>query len=162
MTYTTATAAARAAAAGIRRRAAAARSTGGSRARGDAGISTIEVVIIAPVLLLFILVLVAFGQLTDARGELDGAARDAARAGSLHGNQVKADNAARQTAKASLQHICHGPITVTHANTRWAPGGVYTVQVSCEVRGLSDLGLPITTTLKSEFASPLDPYRRFE
>lgn len=116
----------------------------------------------APVLLLFILVLVAFGQLADARGELDGAARDAARAGSLHGNQGKADRAAETTASGDLQHICYGPITVTHKKTRWAPGGVYTVQVSCEVRGLSKLGLPIATTLSSEFASPLDPYRRFE
>nr|WP_031514124.1 TadE/TadG family type IV pilus assembly protein [Streptomyces sp. NRRL F-5123] len=146
----------------MRRRAAAGERAGGPRGSGDAGISTIEVVIIAPVLILFILVLVAFGQLADARGELDGAARDAARAGSLHGNQGKANNAARQTARADLQHICSGPITITHTNTRWAPGGVYTVQVSCRVRGLADLGLPITTTLSSEFASPLDPYRRFE
>ncbi|MFI0895847.1 TadE family protein [Streptomyces sp. NPDC020983] len=160
MTYrtVTATAAARASAPALRRRAAAGERDGD----GDAGISTVEVVIIAPVLILFILVLVAFGQLADARGELDGAARDAARAGSLHGNHAKANSAARQVATQDLQHICSGPIRITHDNTRWAPGGVYTVQVSCSVRGLSDLGLPITTTLSSEFASPLDPYRRFE
>ena len=47
----------------------------------DRGLSTIEVVILAPVMILFILVLVAFGQLVDGRGAIDGAARDAARAG---------------------------------------------------------------------------------
>ena len=57
----------------------------------DRGLSTVEVVILAPVMIMFILVLVAFGQLVDGRGALDGAARDAARAGSIqkdHGTAI--------------------------------------------------------------------------
>ena len=46
---------------------------------GDRGLSTIEVVILAPIMILFILVLVGFGQLVEGRGAVDSAARDAAR-----------------------------------------------------------------------------------
>lgn len=128
----------------------------------DGGISTIEVVILAPLLILFVLVLVALGQLVDARGALDGAARDAARAGSLHGSETDANKAAEDAAKDDLKGICVGDITISHDGTDWAPAGVYTVQLSCQVRGLATVGLSIPTTLSSKFASPLDPYRRYE
>ena len=64
---------------------------------------TIEVVILAPVMILFILVLVAFGQLVDGRGAIDGAARDAARAGSLQKDQGTAMAEARKAAAADLR-----------------------------------------------------------
>jgi Flp pilus assembly protein TadG len=129
----------------------------------DAGISTVEIVILAPLLILFILVLVAFGQLVDGRGALDGAARDAARAGSLQGQRAAADRAALQAATADLRGICQGAISMTTNGTNWtADGGSYAVQLSCRVRGLAVVGLNIPTTMSSQFASPLDPYRRYE
>ena len=127
----------------------------------DAGISTVEIVILAPLLILFILVLVAFGQMVDGRGALDGAARDAARAGSLQGNLGQADLQALQTAQDDLANLCVGAVTITHNDTDWGPGGIYTVQLSCQVRGLAVVGLNIPTTMRSEFSSPLDPYRRY-
>ncbi|CAG7639099.1 TadE/TadG family type IV pilus assembly protein [Actinacidiphila bryophytorum] len=129
----------------------------------DAGISTIEIVILAPLLILFILVLVAFGQLVDGRGALDGAARDAARAGSLQGERGAADRAALQAATDDLQGICEGAVHMTTDGTDWtAQGGHYAVQLSCTVRGLAVVGLSIPTTMSSQFAAPLDPYRRYE
>ncbi|WUH93068.1 pilus assembly protein [Streptomyces sp. NBC_00433] len=140
------------------RRAHAARGAG-----ADAGISTIEIVILAPLLILFILVLVAFGQLVDGRGALDGAARDAARAGSLQGQRDAADRAALQAATDDLQGICDGAVHMTTEGTNWTPdGGRYAVQLSCTVRGLAVVGLDIPTTMTSQFAAPLDPYRRYE
>ncbi|UWE07969.1 TadE/TadG family type IV pilus assembly protein [Actinacidiphila bryophytorum] len=129
----------------------------------DAGISTIEIVILAPLLILFILVLVAFGQLVDGRGALDGAARDAARAGSLQGERSAADRAALEAATNDLQGICEGAVHMTTDGTNWtAQGGHYAVQLSCTVRGLAVVGLSIPTTMSSQFAAPLDPYRRYE
>lgn len=129
----------------------------------DAGISTIEIVILAPLLILFILVLVAFGQLVDGRGALDGAARDAARAGSLQGERGAADRAALEAATNDLQGICEGAVHMTTDGTNWtAQGGHYAVQLSCTVRGLAVVGLSIPTTMSSQFAAPLDPYRRYE
>ncbi|NEA68190.1 TadE/TadG family type IV pilus assembly protein [Streptomyces sp. SID12488] len=130
------------------------------RELGDRGLSTIEVVILAPVMMMFILVLVAFGQLVDGRGALDGAARDAARAGSIQKDHVTAMAEARKAAEADLTDICSGPVTVTQTSAGFEPDTIFSVEVSCEVRGLAMLGLDIPTTLTASFSSPLDPFRR--
>lgn len=128
--------------------------------RRDRGLSTIEVVILAPVMILFILVLVAFGQLVDGRGALDGAARDAARAGSIQKDHATAMAEARKAAEADLGDICSGPVSVTQTSTGFEPDTLFTVEVSCEVRGLAMIGLDVPTTLEASFSSPLDPFRR--
>ncbi|WP_328873139.1 pilus assembly protein [Streptomyces sp. NBC_00287] len=130
--------------------------------REDRGLSTIEVVILAPVMMLFILVLVAFGQLVDGRGALDGAARDAARAGSIQKDHGTAMNEARKAAAANLADVCSGPVTVTQTSTGFDPevDPLFSVQVSCKVRGLAMLGLDIDPTMDATFSSPLDPFRR--
>ncbi|MER7570290.1 TadE/TadG family type IV pilus assembly protein [Streptomyces sp. NPDC126514] len=130
--------------------------------REDRGLSTIEVVILAPVMMLFILVLVAFGQLVDGRGALDGAARDAARAGSIQKDHGTAMAEARKAAAANLADVCSGPVTVTQTSAGFDPevDPLFSVQVSCEVRGLAMLGLDIDPTMDATFSSPLDPFRR--
>jgi len=128
--------------------------------RRDRGLSTIEVVILAPVMILFILVLVAFGQLVDGRGALDGAARDAARAGSIQKDPVTAMAEARKAAEADLGDVCSGPVNVTQTSAGFVPDTLFTVEVSCEVRGLAMIGLDVPTTLQASFSSPLDPFRR--
>ncbi|MER5469579.1 TadE/TadG family type IV pilus assembly protein [Streptomyces sp. NPDC002685] len=126
----------------------------------DRGLSTIEVVILAPVMILFILVLVAFGQLVDGRGALDGAARDAARAGSIQKDHATAMAEARKAAEADLADVCSGAVTVTQTSPGFEPDTLFTVEVSCEVRGLAVIGLDVPTTLQASFSSPLDPFRR--
>ncbi|GAB3172134.1 TadE/TadG family type IV pilus assembly protein [Streptomyces incanus] len=126
----------------------------------DRGLSTVEVVILAPVMILFILVLVAFGQLVSGRGALDGAARDAARAGSIQKDHGRAMAEARKAAEANLADICSGPVNVVQTSQGFEADTLFTVEVSCEVRGLATLGLNIPTTLSASFSSPLDPYRR--
>jgi Flp pilus assembly protein TadG len=136
-------------------------SRGGDGGRGDdRGLSTIEVVILAPVMILFILVLVAFGQLVDGRGALDGAARDAARAGSIQKDHGTAMAEARKAAQADLSDVCSGPVSVVQTSQGFEPDTIFTVEVSCQVRGLKMLGLDVPTTLTSSFSSPLDPFRR--
>ncbi|WP_432081096.1 TadE/TadG family type IV pilus assembly protein [Streptomyces sp. WAC 04229] len=126
----------------------------------DEGLSTIEVVILAPVMILFILVLVAFGQLVDGRGALDGAARDAARAGSIQKDHGTAIAEARKAAESNLTDVCSGPVSVVQKSAGFEPDTLFTVEVSCEVRGLDSIGLNVPTTLSATFSSPLDPYRR--
>ena len=134
--------------------------TGGRRSADDSGLSTVEVVILAPVMILFILVLVAFGQLVDGRGALDGAARDAARAGSIQKDHATALAEAKKAAEANLADVCSGPVTVTQTSPGFEPDTIFTVEVSCQVRGLAMLGLDVPTTLSASFSSPLDPFRR--
>jgi Flp pilus assembly protein TadG len=126
----------------------------------DRGLSAIEVVILAPVMILFILVLVAFGQTVDGRGAIDGAARDAARSGSLQWDQGDAMAEAQKAAEADLTDVCTGPVTVTKTSAGFADADLFTVQVSCEVRGLAMLGLNIKTHMSGSFTAPLDPYKR--
>ncbi|MDO0926315.1 TadE/TadG family type IV pilus assembly protein [Streptomyces sp. TG1A-8] len=126
----------------------------------DRGLSTVEVVILAPVMILFVLVLVAFGQLVDGRGALDGAARDAARAGSIQKDHATAMAEARRAAEADLSDVCSGPVSVVQTSAGFAPDTLFTVEVSCRVRGLAMLGLDVPTRLSASFSSPLDPYRR--
>ncbi|MFE2063200.1 TadE/TadG family type IV pilus assembly protein [Streptomyces sp. NPDC059467] len=130
------------------------------RTLDDRGLSTVEVVILAPVMILFILVLVAFGQLVDGRGAIDGAARDAARAGSIQKDHATAMSEAQKAADADLSDVCSGPVSVVQTSEGFAPDTIFTVEVSCEVRGLAMLGLDIPTTLSASFSSPLDPFRR--
>jgi Flp pilus assembly protein TadG len=111
-------------------------------------------------MILFILVLVAFGQLVDGRGAIDGAARDAARAGSLQREVGTAMSEARKAADADLSDVCSGPVTVTKTSDGFADADLFTVEVSCEVRGLAMLGLDVPTRLTGTFTSPLDPFKR--
>ncbi|MFE7210849.1 TadE/TadG family type IV pilus assembly protein [Streptomyces sp. NPDC057611] len=131
-----------------------------SSVHGDSGLSTVEVVILAPVMILFILVLVAFGQLVEGRGAVDGAARDAARAGSIQKDHATAMAEARKAAETDLADVCSGPVSVVQTSAGFAPDTLFTVEVSCQVRGLASLGLNIPTTLSASFSSPLDPFRR--
>ncbi|MFY1678258.1 MULTISPECIES: TadE/TadG family type IV pilus assembly protein [unclassified Streptomyces] len=131
-----------------------------SGALDDRGLSTVEVVIIAPVMILFVLVLVGLGQLVGGRGAVDGAARDAARAGSIQKDHATAMAEARKAAEANLVDVCSGPVSVTQTSQGFEPDTLFTVEVSCRVRGLAVVGLDIPTTLSAAFSSPLDPYRR--
>lgn len=129
----------------------------------DRGVSTIEVVILAPVIILFILVLVGFGQLVDGRGAVDGAARDAARAGSIQRSQRVANAESLAAAQADLKNICvSGTLQVTQVSAGFKADTLYKVQVSCTIRGLRNLGLDIRKTITSTAVSPLDPFRRAE
>jgi Flp pilus assembly protein TadG len=129
----------------------------------DRGVSTIEVVILAPVIILFILVLVGFGQLVEGRGAVDGAARDAARAGSIQRSESVANQEALAAAQADLKNICvSGTLQVSQLSRGFAPDSLYKVQVSCTIRGLRNLGLNIDRTITSTAVSPLDPFRRAE
>jgi hypothetical protein len=131
------------------------------RSYDERGISTIEVVVLAPLIILFVLILVAFGQLVDGRGAVDGAARDAARAGSIQRSQSVAMSQAVAAAEADLGDTCtSGSLQVHQTSAGFAPDTIYTVEVSCTIRGLGSLGLDIHKTLTSKASSPLDPYRR--
>lgn len=123
----------------------------------EAGVSVVEVVLLAPLIILFIFVLVSFGELVDARGTVQGAARDAARAGSLQRDQGSAYNAAVAAARQDLGGLCDGAPNVTQSGN-FAAGQLYTVQVSCDVR-LDWINMG-THTITSSSTAPLDTYRR--
>lgn len=132
-----------------------------SRLRRDQrGSMAVEVVILAPVLLMFALLVVAGGRYVGVEGDIQAAARDAARAASLQDSRGEAEQAAFATLGASLD--CDHPRSTVTAD--WRPDGSVSVRVRCDVPydDLGLLGLPGSVTIEAESHVRLDPYRSFD
>jgi len=128
-------------------------------ARPDRGSMAVEVVILTPVLVAFILLVVAFGRYVTARGDVEAVARDAVRAASLERTSGQARAAANAAVAAGLGRGGCSPAALTGA---FVAGGTITVEVECAVP-LADLGLvgvPGSVTVTGSSSAPLDVYRR--
>lgn len=129
----------------------------------EAGSVTVELVLLAPVLFAFFCFVIGLGRLDEAHGQLVGAARDAARAASDARSSAAATVAASTAAQSDL---ATAGLTCRHVDvhvdtTRFAPGGIVSVSVSCTT-DLSDVtvtGLPGAKTLSASASAPLDAYR---
>jgi Flp pilus assembly protein TadG len=133
------------------------------RRHRDQGSAVVEMVLLTPLLMLFLLLIVAAGRLVQGRLEVDSAAQQAARAASLARDPSTAAADATATAESALasQHITCNPLSVAPDLSDFTPGGEVTVQVSCTVSlaGLDELHIGGAETLTSTFASPIDVYR---
>jgi len=161
--------------------------TGGRIARPerDAGLASIELVILLPAFVLLVLLATYLGRTNLAQSSIDGAAQDAARAASLQRSEANAVAAAQQAAEATLDAeavlgskasqspspCVPGTVTATITNATptdpfQTPLGIPSrvdIKVSCTVY-LSDLvfpGLPVSgnVTMTSTFSSPIDDFR---
>jgi Flp pilus assembly protein TadG len=133
------------------------------RKRGQRGTMALEMVILAPVLLLLFMFLLACGRYFQTSSLLESAARDGARsasqARSLPEAQARVDQAVTSTmsqAIKSCKTTASGSIT-----TGFVAGSPLSVEVSCTInyRDLGLLGLGGDTTITKRFTSSLDPYR---
>jgi Flp pilus assembly protein TadG len=131
--------------------------------RGQRGTMALEMVILAPVLLLLFMFLLACGRYFQTSSLLESAARDGARsasqARSLPDAQARVDQAVTGTmsqAVKSCKTTASGSIT-----TGFVAGSPLSVEVSCTInyRDLGLLGLGGDTTITKRFTSSLDPYR---
>ena len=134
--------------------------------RGDAGNAALELVILAPVIILLLGLVIAAGRTSVAQGSVAAAARDAARQASISLTPGAAETAALSSAQAALSQDglnCDPVVRVNVSGFGVPVGQPATVQatVTCRV-SLSDLlvpGLPGSRTLTATFTSPLDPFR---
>lgn len=134
------------------------------RIRDERGSLTLELVALAPVLVLLLWLVGAFSlRAMVAHAQVDGAARDAARAASIARSSTGARRAAALAAASSLQQArrtCASVQVTTHTE-RFRPGGTVAVTVACIVR-LRDLGLPLVPggrTTNATYTAPVDLYR---
>ena len=131
--------------------------------RDERGSVTAELVILTPLLILFLLFVVALGRLAGARIQVDGAAAQAARAASIARSPAGAMTAAKETAASALssQHVTCAHLAVAVDTADFVPGGSVAVTVSCAVdlSTLTGLHLPVTQTLSNRFVEPIDAYR---
>jgi Flp pilus assembly protein TadG len=128
----------------------------------EAGQALAELVIVAPVLLLVALLMIFFGRIESAQGDVGAAARAGAEAAVVQGNAAAAQSSAAAAVTATLasdQMACPSP-TVSTDVTNFVAGGSVTVTVTC-VTQLSDVtapGLPGTKTFTATATAPTDPY----
>lgn len=119
----------------------------------------VEIVILTPVLVAFILLVVAFGRYVTIRGDVEAVTRDAARAASLERTAGAAQAAADAAVAAGLSR---GDCTGAALSGAFVAGGTIQVEVTCRIRydDLGLIGLPGTVAVRGSSAAPLDTYRR--
>ena len=136
------------------------------RARSDEGSTVVEVVVLAPALILFIGLIVAGGRLAVAHQAVEATAAQAARSASLARTQADATGAAQASAAATLQAqglSCLSSSVEVDASGFATPAGnpaSVGATVTCQVN-LADTvpGLPGSLTISATVRSPLDTYR---
>jgi Flp pilus assembly protein TadG len=127
--------------------------------RDEAGMSTVEVVIGTPVLLVFIVAMVYLGLWAQNVAQVQDAAQDAARMASLQRSTTAANTYAGSVATTDLGTTCNsspgGTPAITQLTTAVDGAGttLLTVTVECSV---SEFGIPYTIDRSS--TAPVDTY----
>jgi Flp pilus assembly protein TadG len=123
----------------------------------------LELAILTPVVIVMLLVVVAFGRVTQGRQLVDQAAAAAARAASLAPTPTQAGVDARQ---AGLDTLAQAGMSCTAAEVRvdtsaFRPGGQVTATVDCTatLSAMAMTGLPGSLSLHAHATSPLETYR---
>ena len=133
------------------------------RSRGERGAAAIELVLMAPVLMVILLFVVGLGRMAHARQQLESVAADSARAASMERNTHASAQAARDAAEASLGEAgvsCSG-LQVAVDLSSYQPGGTVRVTVTCQAM-LADVamaGFPGSRTFTATSTVPIENFR---
>jgi Flp pilus assembly protein TadG len=133
------------------------------RPDAEQGGMTLELVLLTPIFVAFLMLLAGVGRTVDARSQIEGAARDAARAASVARTEGDAAAFADQAVREGLggrSWCTGGPQVAMRAVPAWGAGNRVVVTVTCSV-DLDDLGfigLPATKTLRGNAVAPIDTY----
>ncbi|WP_240755601.1 TadE/TadG family type IV pilus assembly protein [Nocardioides iriomotensis] len=127
--------------------------------RDESGSMAVEVVILTPVLMMFVMLIAACGRYVAVQGDIQATARDAVRAASLERTVDAAHVAATRIVQQSLDD---GTTCRPLGLSGFAAGGVVRVDLDCEVsyRGLGLIGLPGSVRVQTMSQAPIDIYRR--
>jgi Flp pilus assembly protein TadG len=132
-------------------------------AASETGAAVAEFAVVAPLLLILLVGVVFVGRLARAEGQVEGAARDAARAAAARRTSAAATTAARTEAAAAraAAGVSCRQMGVSVATAGFQAGGAVTVTVTCVVSlaNLDLLGVPGSTTRRASATAPIDLYR---
>lgn len=134
---------------------------------GERGSVTLELAVLAPILLTFLCLIVAGGRVALAGGSVQSAAADAARQASLARTPAGAQAAAVASARATLaaEGLACSSLSVSVDTAGFAAPLGQPVQIRAHVAcvvTLADLlvpGMPGRHRMETTATSPLDPYR---
>lgn len=129
----------------------------------ERGTVAVEMAVIAPALLFLMLLVVFAGKVSEADGNVERAAADAARAASLRQQPADATDDARSTAAADLAAAgvpCIG-LTTAVDTSDFTPGGTVTVTVRCDasMADVALLGVPGRRVFTATAVEVIDTYR---
>lgn len=140
-----------------------------ARERGEAGISTVEVVLAVPVMFSFLMVLVYLGFYAENVAKVHEAAADAARMASVQGSAGTVAASARLAAWSDLSSTCNRDsqttlgISSSNGTIPLPPGSSVSAQtytatieitVTCDVNVLG-----VNYTITESSSAPLDYFR---
>jgi len=133
-------------------------------AAGERGSMALELVLLAPVIVLVVWLFGVYAlRLAVANGDVEAAARDAARSASI----ARSADAARQTAAVSAAtslaasgRVCSS-VQVAVSTADFQAGGTVTVTVTCTIprSDLTPLGPGGVKDVQQAYTAPVDPYR---
>lgn len=134
--------------------------------RRESGTGSLDLVIIAPLLIMFLLLVVGLGRMALARQQVNAAAHEGARAASLERVTSLAASQGRQAAHRTLadRGMSCSRLSVDIDTSAYHSGGHVTTTVTC-VADLSDLamtGLPGTKTYTEASTVPISTWRADE
>jgi Flp pilus assembly protein TadG len=130
-------------------------------ARSQRGSMAVEMVLLTPAFVLLLLFLVGVGRVVEAQGQVDGAARDGARAASVQRDRALVGSAVDQAANGDLspqagKNMCPDGMTAS-----WQPdtdpATNVRVTVMCEINLAVVPGLG-TVDIHGQAVAPLDAY----
>ena len=125
----------------------------------ETGSMAVELAVLAVPLVAILLFIAALGRFSDARNQVNEAARDAAREASTYLSSVQASSQAEQVAHSELSGVCeHAAVTID--TTQLHPRGEVTVTVNCPVPlgDLTLIRLPGTKTITASSVAVVDTY----
>ena len=132
--------------------------------RDESGVAVLELVLLVPVFMLMTYVVVGLGRIGVARQDIDGAARDAARAGSIARSADDATAAATSAASDVLasHNITCGDLAVNVDTSEFRAGGWVRVDVSCTVSmaDVAGMWMPGTKVMHARSVAVVDAFRR--
>jgi Flp pilus assembly protein TadG len=132
----------------------------------DRGSLTVELVVLTPVIVLFVLTALAFGRFELAREQVIGAARAGAEAASVAPSAGAAQPAAVAAAMPMVTDGAHSctQVHVVADTENFVPGGSVRVAVSCQI-SFGDLlipGVPGHAEVSAVVSAPIDPFRSIQ
>jgi hypothetical protein len=133
------------------------------RAAGERGSMALELVVLVPVLVLVVWLFGVYAlRLAVVNGDIEAAARDAARSASIARSAAGARAAAAASAATSLAgsgRVCRS-LRVAAGTADFRPGGTVSVTVTCAIRlaDLAPLALGGAKEVRQTYVAPVDPY----
>lgn len=129
----------------------------------DSGSASLELALMTPALIVLLLFVTFAGRVTQARGQVEAAARDAARAASASSSATAAEADGEDAASRALSAggVACRELETGVDTTNFHAAGDVTATVTCTI-DLSDLALlavPATKTISANFRHPVDAYR---